>query len=229
MSTTCHTSPAEYVGAASCQSQAVMIISYVDPKGELHVSPANSPLTPPVTAAGVFRRGSGSNNGVQHMARSGVNPSAMPQPARYHGTNQPHSPYYAHGSASSPMFNYRGVTAPATRTAYATTSHGSRYSAGEASASATVGPAFLGSDPNAPRQHYPAGHARPGVRGMFEPVVTAAPTSGAWSPAQVPVTTRPMSATTPSRRTSISPVLTALQPAGYHIANLPDDGDSGFV
>ncbi|KAJ2746800.1 mitogen-activated protein kinase kinase kinase [Coemansia sp. BCRC 34301] len=162
-------------------------------------------------------------------------PPSAGLPARYHGTNQPHSPYYAHGS-----FSYRGSAA---RPAYATVPQAgtSRYAA----------PVDLaGAEPSRyltrrVRQH----GSRNGMRGLFEHNAPAANVPAfissavpAARPPPPPPQPQPQSllpadsrkphpyskeaAAARARRASISPVLSALKPVNYHIANLPDDLDS---
>ncbi|KAJ2369861.1 mitogen-activated protein kinase kinase kinase [Coemansia sp. RSA 2610] len=102
-------------------------------------------------------------------ASSATSPASASQtlPARYHGTNHAHSPYYAHGASGSPAHRPSPVTA----------------------------------------RSVPPVEPRPKAR---------APVHAAF---------RPPRGDAQTRRTSISPVLSALQPGNYHIANLPDDLD----
>ncbi|KAJ1952340.1 hypothetical protein GGI12_006268, partial [Dipsacomyces acuminosporus] len=76
----------------------------MDPVGldhsKLYRSPINSPKSPYSAGARnqMPRRGSGSTpNGG---GASAAHPTGV-LPARYHGVNQPLSPYYAHGSSSA--------------------------------------------------------------------------------------------------------------------------------
>ncbi|KAJ1823291.1 mitogen-activated protein kinase kinase kinase [Coemansia sp. RSA 2675] len=161
-------------------------------------------------------------------------------PARYHGTNQPHSPYYAHGaSAAAGTFSYRGISSPSSsRSAYATVpqSGGSRYAPVDMSSSAEPS-RYLTRRTAGQRQH----SNRSGMRGLFEQNahVSAAKTPAFVNTAPIATVSRPplasdsrkphpysKEAAARVRRTSISPVLSALKPGNYHIANLPDDLDS---
>ncbi|KAJ1856690.1 mitogen-activated protein kinase kinase kinase [Coemansia sp. RSA 638] len=104
-------------------------------------------------------------------------------PARYHGTNHAHSPYYAHGASGTGTFTYRTAVGPNTR------------------------PHAAQSLPHTEQTQ--RGKGRAPVHGVFSPT---------FSTGQPP-------SRSDKRRTSISPVLSALQPGNYHIANLPDDLD----
>ncbi|KAJ1766647.1 mitogen-activated protein kinase kinase kinase [Coemansia sp. RSA 1843] len=147
-------------------------------------------------------------------------------PARYHGTNQPHSPYYAHGASvtttAGAFSSYRGAGGPTPR----------------------PGGKFHTAQP------YPVGRQRRGgMHGLFENyglhggggpgsasglsprhpehATGGGGAKGHWRHPQPPL--RPPPPPPHMRRTSLSPVLTALQPGNYHIANLPDtdlDGSS---
>ncbi|KAJ2557128.1 hypothetical protein EV175_001534, partial [Coemansia sp. RSA 1933] len=150
-------------------------------------------------------------------------------PARYHGTNQPHSPYYAHGaSVSTGSFGYRGAGGPASRSG--TKFHTAQpYPAGRQRRGGTHG-LFDGYAQNggsgiadgllSPQLH-PEQQAGGSVRGMRRQQHPPPPMH--------PPPPAPMYQAPHVRRTSMSPVLTALQPGNYHIANLPDtdmDGSS---
>ncbi|KAJ2198100.1 mitogen-activated protein kinase kinase kinase [Coemansia sp. RSA 530] len=109
--------------------------------------------------------------------------STQTLPARYHGTNHAHSPYYAHGASGTGTFSYRTTAGPNTR------------------------PHAAQSLPHT--EQIQRGKGRAPVHGVFSPT---------FSTGQPP-------SRSDKRRTSISPVLSALQPGNYHIANLPDDLD----
>ncbi|KAJ2850587.1 mitogen-activated protein kinase kinase kinase [Coemansia brasiliensis] len=111
------------------------------------------------------------------------NASTHTLPARYHGTNHPHSPYYAHGASGT--YAFRSTTSPA-----------------------SARPTFAARNP------HPADHLRPKERAPIQGMFDASPNDNDGR-----------QKTAHTRRTSISPVLSALQPGNYHIANLPDDLD----
>ncbi|KAJ2670059.1 hypothetical protein GGI25_005958 [Coemansia spiralis] len=143
-------------------------------------------------------------------ASSGGSAAAPGLPARYHGTNQPHSSYYAHGSSGTGTFSYRGVSAPATRTAYKT-----------ASGAGKTAPAKFHTHQPQSNQH------RSRVHGLFEHDPQHANREETSTQRPIENKTGRMESgsrkkTPHARRTSLSPVLTALQPGNYHIANLPD-------
>ncbi|KAJ2451787.1 mitogen-activated protein kinase kinase kinase [Coemansia sp. RSA 2336] len=113
-------------------------------------------------------------------ASAQTNASTHTLPARYHGTNLPHSPYYAHGVSGT--YAFRSTTSPA-----------------------SARPTFAARNP------HPTDHMRPKGRAPIQGIFDAS--------------SQTKDRTTQARRTSISPVLSALQPGNYHIANLPDDLD----
>ncbi|KAJ1862416.1 mitogen-activated protein kinase kinase kinase [Coemansia sp. RSA 989] len=112
-----------------------------------------------------------------------TNASTHTLPARYHGTNHPHSPYYAHGASGT--YAFRSTTSPA-----------------------SARPTFAARNP------HPTEHLQPKGRAPIQGIFDASPQGNGRS-----------QTTAQARRTSISPVLSALQPGNYHIANLPDDLD----
>ncbi|KAJ2879679.1 mitogen-activated protein kinase kinase kinase [Coemansia aciculifera] len=219
------------------------VIDVVDDLAQLSAEPPSSeplaPRIPRLTPAPLPPRLAPTLPVIAAGAASGT--PAMGLPARYHGTNQPHSPYYAHGaSATAGSFSYRGVSSPSsTRPAYATVpqSGGSRYAPVDMSSSAEPS-RYLTRRTVGPRQH----GSRSGMRGLFEQnahVTAANPPVFANTTAAVTTVSRPplmsdnrkphpysKEAAARARRTSISPVLNALKPGNYHIANLPDDLDS---
>ncbi|KAJ2635270.1 mitogen-activated protein kinase kinase kinase [Coemansia sp. RSA 1286] len=152
----------------------------------------------------------------------------MTVPVRYHGSAQPYAVYYTHGTS-----------APATNTTYVY--HGA--SGGNASGTLHLPPrpydpaddSMYGPAANRYSQQRPIGVAhfqnRPGVRGMFTES-GGSPESSRSFPSRDTLAARPQknsnSGAAGIRRASLSPVLTALKPGNYHIANLPDHdlGDS---
>ncbi|KAJ1898261.1 mitogen-activated protein kinase kinase kinase [Kickxella alabastrina] len=129
--------------------------------------------------------------------------SSMTLPARYHGTNHPHSPYYAHGtSAATASFNYRPGTAP---TSSPTAPRSARpHEPIRDTGLATTGGKYNQTHPS--RTSAAQMRSRRGIGGMFFDI---APLKKKNSVAR-------------NRRISLSPVLSALQPGNYHIANLLD-------
>ncbi|KAJ2489598.1 mitogen-activated protein kinase kinase kinase [Coemansia sp. RSA 2050] len=205
---------------------------------ELPSSESPAPRVPRLTPAPLPPRLAPTLPALTPATASGTPTAALP--ARYHGTNQAHSPYYAHGaSATAGSFSYRGVSSPSSsRSAYATVpqSGGSRYAPVDMSSSAEPS-RYLTRRTAGQRQH----GSRSGMRGLFEQnahVSAANPpafanTAPAATVSRPPLTSdsrkpHPYSkeAAARVRRTSISPVLSALKPGNYHIANLPDDLDS---
>ncbi|KAJ2343485.1 hypothetical protein GGF43_005688, partial [Coemansia sp. RSA 2618] len=132
-------------------------------------------------------------------------------PARYHGTNHAHSPYYAHGTNT---FTYRGTTSPAARPAYAGHSlpHTEKLSHTE-KLPHTEKLSHAEKLPHTEKLPPSRGKERAPMHNVF-----------AHAPGTGPLPPNPPSRKD-ARRSSISPVLSALQPGNYHIANLPDDLD----
>ncbi|KAJ2748970.1 hypothetical protein H4S06_004777, partial [Coemansia sp. BCRC 34490] len=203
------------------------------------------------------------------MASASADAAGSQLPARYHGTNQPHSQYYAHGTstvapaavaaaAAAGTYAYRGAkTAAATE---ATTAAGGPMQR-PAGKFHTVQPYAASGRPrrggmqglfehHGPHHNHNHNHNHHSGGGTKTPSATAAvspsrlpdhaamtdntggaqrhhlPAAATSSIRHPPVHPKPPPH---SRRTSLSPVLTALQPGNYHIANLPDidlDGSS---
>ncbi|KAJ2772072.1 mitogen-activated protein kinase kinase kinase, partial [Coemansia nantahalensis] len=166
-------------------------LPFVRPGQTSWVSPPPPPFGASRSSGQVRRR-----SAVIESPEAGV---TAPLPARYHGTNHAHSPYYAHGAAT-------------------TRAYGGRV-AGGASVRSPPG-RETGSAP-ARYQTMPAHHGtvrapKPHARAVFEPPAAIRTAPLPPPPARAPPRTR---------RVSLSPVLDALQPGNYHIANLPDDSD----
>ncbi|KAJ2425602.1 hypothetical protein GGF41_002357, partial [Coemansia sp. RSA 2531] len=234
-----------YTAVSNPPRRRSAVIDVVDDLAQLSAEPPPSeplaPRIPRLTPAPLPPRLAPTLPVIAAGAGSGA--PATSQPARYHGTNQPHSLYYAHGaSATAGSFSYRGVSSPSSaRHAYATVpqSGGSRYAPVDMPSSAEPG-RYLTRRTVAPRQH----GSRSGMRGLFEQnahVTAANPpvlTNTTAAAAAMTVSRPPLAsdsrkphpyskeAAARARRTSISPVLNALKPGNYHIANLPDDLDS---
>ncbi|KAJ1797527.1 mitogen-activated protein kinase kinase kinase, partial [Coemansia sp. RSA 2399] len=162
--------------------------------------------------------------------------SSSSLPARYHGTNQPHSPYYAHGASvptATGTYSYRGVSGGPIARPAGKFHTAQPYPAGRQRRGGTHGlfaesygphggPGSMsgGLSPRHPEQL--TGAAR-GQRRHPPPAPPQPPAPPLRPPPSAPFPLPHM------RRTSLSPVLTALQPGNYHIANLPDadlDGSS---
>ncbi|KAJ1646883.1 mitogen-activated protein kinase kinase kinase [Coemansia asiatica] len=156
---------------------------------------------------------------IPHMTNS-----SMTVPVRYHGSNQPYAFYYAPGTSApvNAAYIYHGASnAPNT---LRLSSRSFDTSADDAT--------YVGTASNRPNQqhslqqrppntaHY---QTRPGIRGMFANE-TSSPEASRSHPSRDSLAIRPAktNGSVSMRRTSLSPVLTALKPGNYHIANLPD-------
>ncbi|KAJ2237002.1 hypothetical protein H4R99_002532 [Coemansia sp. RSA 1722] len=150
-----------------------------------------------------------------------ITSSSMTVPVRYHGSAQPYAVYYTHGTS-----------APATNTTYVY--HGA--SGGNTSGTLHFPPrsydpaddSMYGPAANRYNQQRPIGvthfQNRPGVRGMFTES-GGSPEPSRSFPSRDTLAVRPQKNNNSGagiRRASLSPVLTALKPGNYHIANLPD-------
>ncbi|KAJ1815698.1 hypothetical protein LPJ56_004489, partial [Coemansia sp. RSA 2599] len=149
-----------------------------------------------------------------------ITSSSMTVPVRYHGASQPYAFYYTHG-ASAPVnaaYVFHGAGNAPNTVRLASRPYNPADDAMYGSAGNRYNQQHSSQRPLFTTQY----QTRPGIQGMF--AESSSPEPPRSLPSRDSLAARPprKNGSSSVRRASLSPVLTALKPGNYHIANLPD-------